>query len=204
MTLTGLVNNALRRLGDERINAITDSEPRAVLAAELWPNTRDEVLRDFEWSVAIRRRALAELDEENLTPFDYVYRLPVDPYCLRLLNLIDTDGHEIRPEQARYIVEGRKLYTNITPCAIRYIARAENVEEYDPLLVEALALKLASKMAFTLSQSREIEMNMLGQYVAIINQAKGMDARESWEGYKETTSWDQVNTRAVRREGWYE
>lgn len=204
MTLTALVNNALRRLGEERINDISDSAPRAVMAAELWPNTRDEVLADHEWTIALRRRSLAEINVENLTPYQHIYRLPMEPHCLRVLNLIDDGGRAIRPEVGRYIIEGRNLATDIAPCRIRYIARVEDVTGYDPMLIEAMALKLASKLAYALSQNPQLEQNMLAQYVAVITVAKGRNSEESWQGYREDASWDQIGKRPVRRKGWHE
>lgn len=195
-TLTSLVNLALRRMGSgERINNITDSNPRAVLAAELWPSVRDTVLRDHEWSVAIARKQLAALSDENLTPYDYRYQLPEEPYCLRVLNLIDVENEtyeELRPEAVSYIIEGRALCTDINPCGIRYIKRVEDVSLYDPILVEAMSLKLGAEMAPQMAQSPEIEGKLLQLYQMTLMQAKGWDSEEKWEGYRTRSSWDKV------------
>lgn len=207
-TVTSLVNNALRRLGEERINNINDDSPTAVLAAELWPNTRDEVLRDHEWSVAISRRRLSELDIENLTPYDYAYQLPVDPYCLYVINLIDAENEsyeDLRPEESNYRIEGRVLYTDVKPCAIKFVKRAEDVSDYDPILVEAMALKLASKLAYRLTQSLQLEQNMIAQYSAVLISAKGREAEEKWQGYRQTTAFNQVRIpHYPRKSAWYE
>ena len=198
---------ALARLGAARISSISDSNPNAVLAAELWPNVRDGVLRDHEWSVAIGRRQLAAVADENLTPYDYGYQLPADPYCLRVLNLIDLESTtytNLRPEAVPYEIEGRVLWTDVSPCGIRYIKRVEDVSDYDPLLVDAMSLRLAASMAFKVTQSGEIEMKMLNLYSAVLLRAQGWNAEEKWEGYPETTDWSQVGIRGTLPSDYFE
>lgn len=184
-TVTALVNQALRRIGDERINDILDSDETAVVANELWPQTRDEVLSEHEWRVAMTRRALAELSIDNLTIYEYAYQLPTDPYCLRVLTLLDAAGGTYRElgAGAPWMVEGRVLYTDEKTAAIKYIARVTEVSQYDPLLTEAMALRLASKMAFKITQSKEVENDMYQKSLVAVEHAKQRDAEASDQGW---------------------
>lgn len=200
-TLTELVNKALHRLGQKRIDSLSDTSREAVLAAELWPTVRDAVLRDHNWSIATRRETLAQLDTNNFTPFDYVYALPEEPYCLRLICLLDPENEyqELPAYQEHYIIENRRLYTDWQPVAIKFVARVEDVTDYDPQLVEAMALKLASEMAFSLTQSTEIETKMLQLYVGALAAAQAWDADERSGPYPEYQSLEQVSIRSSGR-----
>lgn len=205
VTVTKIVNLGLSALGEARISSITASDPVAVKANEIWESVRDAVLADpeAEWSVAIARSELAELDVTNLTPFDYIYQLPIDPWCLRVVNLIDpsNDYGDVRPQDAEYRIEGRTLLVDESPCAIKYVKRVEDVTEFDPLLVQAMAYAMAAHLAFTITQSRENEARMWQLYAGKVLEAKGADASNRWQGYRTLTSLADVaiGTHPIRR-----
>lgn len=195
-TVTKIVNLGLTAIGAERISSIDGIDAKSVLANELWETVRDNVLADpvANWSVAIRRAELAQLDVENLTPFDYVYQLPVDPRCLRVIGLVDpaNDYADIDASQAKYMIEGRSLYYDQDRCAIKYVAQVTDVTQFDPLLVYAMAYAMAGAMAFKLTQSHENEQYAYSLYQAKRMEAAGADASHRWQGYRETTSFRDV------------
>lgn len=208
-TVTKIVNLGLTAIGAERISSIDGSDAKSVLANELWDTVRDNVLADPEanWSVAVRRAELAQLDIDNYTPFDYAYQLPADPRCLRVIGLVDptNDYADIDASQAKYMIEGRSLYYDGDRCAIKYVAQIEDVTLFDPLLVYAMAYAMAAAMAFKLTQSHENEQYALRLYASKRMEAAGADAAHRWQGYRDTTSFRDVSVgNHPTRERFYE
>lgn len=54
-----IVNNALSKIGQPPITALTDDVERARLANRLFATIRDAVLRDYDWNFALKRAGLS-------------------------------------------------------------------------------------------------------------------------------------------------
>lgn len=176
-----LCNMALSRIGSaERIQSLTDTTKNEAVQCNLfYAQTRDEVLRTFAWPCAITRKTLSALSDIDLNPYDYAYQLPEDPYCLRVLNLIDLANATYDDlDGTAFEIEGRMLLTDESPVAIKYIRQLTDVADFDSLLVEVLILKLASKIAYPVMESTTIEQDMLKQYLMQMNQAKDVAGTE--------------------------
>jgi hypothetical protein len=148
----------------------------------------------YEWPFAIARKALAVVDEPNLTPYDYAYALPTDN--LRLLDLLDdqsfnriqTAGYRLggyypdsniyyinrmvsNTRDPFYVIEGTRLYTDLTPCYAKYIRRLETVSQFPELFASALIFSLAAKVTPRLSQNFGLAQTMAGAAAAATTRA---------------------------------
>ena len=186
-TIVEICNMALARLGDSRISDINADEEKARLCKLFYEQTRDEVLREHPWSFAAGRAILAAISSTNLTGFDYLYQLPTD--CLYVRKMIDAEGETYGDITSEYKIEGRELHTDITPCAIRYTKKIDNPGQFDSQYVEALTLKLASKLALRLSGKQQYEGSMIQQYMIVLQNAKALDGGESQQAHVPDTSW---------------
>lgn len=197
-TPTALVNMALYRLGEQAIDDLdTPDDVKGRLCALFYPQTRDEVLQDFDWSCAIWRQTLQAISEElvpNLTPYDYMYRLPTDPYCLRVINAIDRQGTSPTYSDIEddYLVEERMLLSDISPYAIKYIRRMTDPTLFDAQLVECIILKLASKLAPKLKGRESAGNPFLAQYVLQRNNARSLDNLHKKPPKKKTTKYSEI------------
>lgn len=54
-----IVNNALSKLGQSPITALTDDVERARLANRIFTTIRDAVLRDYDWNFALKRASIS-------------------------------------------------------------------------------------------------------------------------------------------------
>jgi hypothetical protein len=179
-SLTDLANQTLRRLGAGRVSSISAEAEEAVVLNELWPQARDEVLRDHDWSIATTRAELAELSVTNLTEYSYVYQVPTD--CLRILGLLAVEGTAYyESPDLPFMLEGDRLYCDESPLYARYIKQESDVSKYDATLAEAVILKLAYLAAFQITGSTEMEDRMLQKYTAWLEKAKNLDAIERAE-----------------------
>ena len=120
------------------------------------------------------RRALTSDTETPAFGYENQFTLPTDPYCLRVLGLdyLDID----------FVVEGRKIVTDEDTINVKYIARVTDPNEYDQLLIEAIAARLAADTSFALVQSTSLTQSMFGLYESKLSEARFVDATEGTPG----------------------
>ena len=136
---TELFNKALRLLGQSRLLSTTDNSPVASTCNDCYPSDRDAVLRSHPWNCAIGRESLSRLADDAVEVGDE--GLPPG-------NCPQTASASSRSRPtATCGVEGDTLVCDATEVAIRYVRRIENVNEFDALLIEAIATKLAMSIA---------------------------------------------------------
>jgi hypothetical protein len=171
---TQICNQALERLGSSRILSLEDATAEARFCKLFYPATRDEVLRSHRWNFATKRTVLSRLSDAPIFGWSVQYQLPID--FLRLLQL-----NRWRESEARSLheIEGNKLLTNEQEGQLKYIARVTDANLFDALFIEALALKLASKLAKPLTNSNSLHGEFLQEYERVTAPlARRIDAQE--------------------------
>ena len=167
---TSICNMALAGLGINSISNIdTDTTTAAIKCRAIYENTRDMLLRGFDWRFAIKRAELSQLDSTPEFGFDYEYTLPTSPYCLRVLNMEDDAAFEI---------EGRKLLTDEDECKIRYISRVTNPSKLDALFVSLMVCSIKAQLAIPLTNSGTLKTRMDGELKGVMMQARFANASE--------------------------
>lgn len=185
MTTTDIANSALALLGELAITSIDDTaSPQARLCKQFVAGAVAETLRLGRWNCATKRATLNRLaDPPPDGSFDYYYQLPND--CLRVMEI---NGEEFCDSTEYYEVEGQRLACNDSSVALRYISGA--TVTLDPLLANAVAMRLAYKIAVPLSGSTEKSAFMLQMFGKALAEARQVDAQES--GSRENSGWDRV------------
>jgi hypothetical protein len=172
---TTIANIALGKLGARRIIALDEESVEARACLLHYAETRDEVLRHHRWNFAIRREILTQLVTPPKFGWRFAYELPTD--CLRV---IEMNGEHWGGKKRPWEVEGRALLTNDDQAWIRYILRVTDCNQFDSIFVEALATKLASKIARPLTGSGPLSGEMLTEYEKLTGgRARRTDAFES-------------------------
>lgn len=176
-TEVSICSNALRRLGDDPITSLTDDTERARLCNAFYQDSRDLVLRSHPWNFAITRASLAQLSDTPAYGYNYMYALPTDPYCLRVLEM----------EYADYIFKiendatnGRVLVTDESTAKILYIARITNPTLFDSMFVETLTSKLAADLAYPITGSVQLQGQMEKMYRDKLSEARSVDGMEGF------------------------
>lgn len=173
-----ICNQALTAIGHKTIANIDEQNEAARKCKVYYQQAVDATLRAYNWNCAMAR---AELAQETATPtfgFSYQYALPAD--CLRVLQLERLD--------LKFKVEGRKLLTNESSAKILYIKRI-GAGELDPLLVDAVAARLAAELAYALSNNRSLAELMMEIYERKKTEAACIDAQEGTPDELEVDSW---------------
>lgn len=154
-----LCNAALTKIGEAPIESISPNASSASRLCHLhYHPARRETLTLARWSFATVETTLA-CDEENALPatrYPYHFMLPAD--CLRLMDVECKD----------WSLHGRKIRATSSTLPMSYIADVEDVSIFDPLFSEALATRLAEKIAVALTGSQTLRQNLSREFHQVI------------------------------------
>lgn len=167
-----ICNRALDAIGAEIITNLTEGTRPAGLCARYFPQLRDDILRSHPWNCALRRIALAADPEPPAFGFGNRYVLPTD--CLRVLKV----GGDEDPS-VTWQVEGGAIVTDeAAPLHVLYIRRVTEAGLLDPLLVSAIAARLAMELAMPLRGNTQIRQQMEKEFRDRIRVARSADGQE--------------------------
>ena len=165
-----ICNSALNMIGASNIVALTEDSRAARVCNQRFAFVRDATFRAHPWNCLLRRTSMAAESDAPAFEFTSQHTLPSDPYCLRVLRPEDPD--------TVYRVEGRKLLSNTTPFKMIYVARVTDPNEYDQLLLETLAARLASDISYALVNSASLTAQLYQLYEQKLSEARFVDATE--------------------------
>jgi len=176
-TEVSICSNALRKLGDDPITSLTEDTERARLCNALYEPARDACLRMHPWNFAITRATLTKLSSTPAYGFSHQYSLPTDPYCLRVLEM-EYQDYIFKVENLA--TEGRVLLTDESTAKILYVARITNTTLFDSLFVDTLTAKLATDLAYPITNSVKLQEQMYKLYELKVSQARSVDGQEGF------------------------
>lgn len=164
-----LINLSLGRIGyKKRIGSIYDGSPAAKMALDVYAQTRDAVLRSFDWGFAERDIALTLLKTAPaggytpplvwsstypILPWIYEYGYPTDMVKLRALRVTPVILPEFDPKPITWriaddnSIPGKCILSNaFNPVAV-YTAQVTDLTVWDPGAIETFAAELARRLA---------------------------------------------------------
>ena len=148
-TPTDICNMAISRLGQPKINDISENSAAAIACRDHFEPVRDALLRGHPWNFATVRADLAE----GATPeygWSRSFTLPND-----FLRLNTVNGVEASRCEADYSLTFRTIYSNADTLQVTYVKQIEDTTLFDPLFVEAFVLKLAAAIAPSIADPTE-------------------------------------------------
>lgn len=186
---TALCNLALTRLGHQQISSLDEASKAGRLCKLHYGPTRDAVLRAHPWNFAVKR---VTLSLDVATPnheYAYQHSLPSD-----FLRIIRTDYEAAGYGTADYRIEGLKLVADDSVVKIEYIARIEDVSQFDALFVDVLAQRLAAEVCVALTDNANMAKNTWEIYDLKLREARGVDAQEGRP--RDIEAWEWLDSRA--------
>tara|TARA_R100001129_G_scaffold14899_1_gene9573 strand:+ start:405 stop:956 length:552 start_codon:yes stop_codon:yes gene_type:complete len=157
-------------IGASNIISLTEDSRAARVCNQRFEFVRDAVMRAHPWNCLIVRTSLAADSDTPAFEFDHQHTLPTDPYCLRVLRPEDPD--------TVFRVEGRKIISSTTPFKMIYVARITDPNEYDQLLIESIASRLAADISYALVNSASLSQMLMATYENKLSEARFVDATE--------------------------
>ncbi len=71
-------------------------------------------------------------------------------------------------ECSEWKMQGRRIHASCAPLPLSYIADIENADQFDPLFMDALATRLAEKLAMPLTGNQSLRQNLNQEFHKII------------------------------------
>lgn len=145
-------------------------------ASSRFDDVAEQLLRAHPWSFATAHATLGQT-EAPAHGYRYAYTLPDD--CLRVIDA--RPAEDLRAPQARFSVVGNLLFTNATPCNLRYVRRLTDPSGWTPDFADAVATRLAAEIAPLAAQSFGLGASLLQLAQIAFQQAQASDAAEHSE-----------------------
>lgn len=142
-TKVSITNLALTKIGVDNISRMDESTNQARRANAIFDLTLDSMLVIHPWNFAIERQTLARSSTTPTYEYSYKFALPTDPYCLKVLKVVDSEDDEIED----YRIEGRYVFTDETAISIKYIKRITDMSTLSPAFIEMFATYIARLLA---------------------------------------------------------
>ena len=174
-TKTSIANQALGWLGANLITAFTDDSREAQLITANYPDIRDAVLEEREWTFASARRSL--LPSVTAPLYGYAYKFTIPGDVLRILE-VRNDKRARGKNGLDWRLEGDFILADSDSLDIRYIYRNDEPASYSPGFVQALAARLAADLAIPIAESRALQQDMFGLYQAKLKSAAALDGMQ--------------------------
>ena len=173
-----ICNSALNMLGANNITDLTEDSKNARLLNQRYEPIRDAVFRTHAWNCLIKRIELAADTDTPTHEYTYQYTLPAD--CLRVLRIgghHDGSSSDLDNGQ-QFKIERRKVLTDETTVYLIYISKITDVNEYDTLLQETIAARLAAELCYAVTSSTSLAGQLKESYEEKLREARFTDATE--------------------------
>lgn len=165
-----ICSNALQELGDKSIASFDEGTKHANLCANLWPQTRDELLTAHPWNCLVTRVALAP--SADLPVFDYTAKFAKPADCLKILQ-VGEYGQEID-----HRLEGDYILADTSVLYLRYCAKVEEPAKWDAMLVDLMTKRMAARLAYPVTQSTALAELKMKEFEMAFRRAKAKDGQD--------------------------
>lgn len=170
-----IVNMALTRLGEKPIAALTEDTELADIVEANYEGVLDSLLCEHDWSFAKKKVQLARLAVAPVNEWAYAYQLPADRIGPPL-NIYDSTGTGIRPAGDYEVFGGDQVHTDYETVVAEYPFRPDE-SLLPPMFVQALADRLAHKLALSITDDSGIHQIRLDEAERSMRRAKSRDDR---------------------------
>lgn len=190
-----LCNRALNHLNANTIASLDEATKEGRLCNQYFDEALDTLTEEHPWNFAVERASLAQVATNPLYEYDYQFQLPNDPFCLRLLEVVDSDNNEITD----FTLEGRYVLCDKQNIKIKYLKRLTNLSETSSLFRRALEYYLAAILAEPILRSGTVSNEMSQRYRYFLLKAKAADGKQGRRRNIDDNDFDWISARYL---GW--
>lgn len=173
MDKLSVINAALMKCGLPLAASLQDVDWGASVRFD---DVTEQILRAHAWNFATAYATPAQAGQPA-HGYRYAYPLPDD--CVRVIDV--RPAEDLRAPQARFSVMGRQLFTNVSPCNLRYVRRLTDPAGWTTDFADAVATRLAAEIAPLAAQSFGLGASLLQMAQLALQQAQASDAGERRE-----------------------
>ena len=148
-TSLSICSDALILLGAAPISSFTEGSDSAQACDRLYPDLRDSLLSNYQWSWSVKKVQLNRLSTAPIDEWKYAYQMPGDMLS-GVLALFTSTGIGENPVRYGWEVYGDQLYTNFEKVFIDYQGTIDE-SKMPNYFVRLLRTSLAAELAFTIT-----------------------------------------------------
>lgn len=174
-----IVNSALISLGADRISSITEDKKSAIVVNAIYNFVRDEVQSAHPWNFTLSRQTIVPNSSTPAHGYDFTFDFPNDVLTL----------WEVIPHDIEYVVENRQILTDETELDVVFGIKNEDESSWDALFSEAFSWRIATKVAYSLTQSLSLMEFSDKKYKEVMSQARWRDSIEGKLLQLEADTW---------------
>lgn len=177
-----LINRGLTKLNAKRLTSINDGTKNSADANAVYDGILEEVLASFPWNFATRRVTLARLAAAPLYRYDFQFRIPPEPKCLKVWEAVADNQTPTKLYVIEGDDEGQLLLTNFTAIDIKFTVKVIDTERYSPWFVESFVTRLSAELAYPVTGKRALKESLMKEYYFDI-QIAGVNEGQQGEDY---------------------
>jgi hypothetical protein len=183
-SVVAIVNQALAKLGETTIVALTDDVKAARIANDTYAEHRDFVLDEHNWNFARARAQLAASVTGPSWGFDNSFPLPSD--CIR--PFVVNEENEF---SNRWKVEGKAIVTDMdAPLEILYVSRVTDPDTMPPRFRQLLATYCAWQWCEAITGSDQKKADLESEYARKLAVARSRDGQEGIQDQLISDRWE--------------
>lgn len=176
-TWVDLANRALARLNQNFIKDFSEGTNSSLMAEQALSSATGEILSYTDWRSAVRSTWLHPAREMTVDGL-YTYPFPAD--FIRLVK-VDSEDWERR---------GHALVSRTgTDLLVQYVAFPETPGTLDPLLLSAISLMAAYKMALTLTADTVLQSQLFAEMTTAVTTARLNETQAEPDEMYSTNDW---------------
>lgn len=167
-TTIQICNLALAKVGDtaSQISSLDDGSNEAALCSKFYEPTLKELLSSHTWNCAVKYAQLSASTTEPTFGWENSYPMPAD--CIRPMELrSDSSSSGVR-YMSEWKVVGRNIYSNVSNAYLIYVAYITDPNLMTPLFIRALYTSLASKLAYPLTEDKNLVVSLENELNQVI------------------------------------
>lgn len=169
-----IINRALMKCGLPLAASLNDCDWNA---AQVFEPCAEECLRSHGWGFAQKFATL----EKSAPPEHghmYGYQLPDD--CVRVIDI--RSQFNLRSPKGTYQKSGNSIiYTDLSPCHLRYVQRLLDPAEWPVDFADAVACRIGYEIATLSAQTMALAPNLFQMFQVALSGAIANDGRENRE-----------------------
>lgn len=169
-----LVNSALRECGANRIESFDGDTFEGKLISDIYDLAVEQTMAQGDWVSLRKRSVLTRLVTPPAFGYKYSYQMPTMYKVLRLLELNDT------PVSSKaYQLEGDTLYTDSSNAKIVYIAKVDNVGEWEPTLVAAVKAGLKYSISNAMNAEEGATQRLFQEWIGFVKDGQSISSGQA-------------------------
>lgn len=172
-------NIAFMELGLPPANSLADTSHHVKRVVAIWPNFRRAFLQDHPWNGAKKTIQLNKRVETPVARWDYMYDIPTD-----FIQALSINGHQLQDGNDLWEVEttpdglNKVIMTDANEVFLEYIFDPVEVGILAPMVLEAMGLALAAKVAGAFGKKATERTQLTRRAQEAARQTRSNDSRE--------------------------